>query len=356
MFTTKLTKVGATFGLVAALAGCDEIILAERAGEDSSISAEGTTAVATSETREVERSDIFAANEEGLWDGRPSLGGVWVAHPDVTDPERVRITVPETGRTVTGALFRRERNNPGPRIQVSSDAAAALGMLGGQPAVLEVVVLRTETIEIAPPPAPEPEVVEDTPEVEDFEVTDGVDAAEGAAVAAATVAAIAPEPRRPSFWDRLTGRNRAAEDATATAAEEAEVAAGEDLTVTAEPAPAVEETPLDAVAVAAAAIARAEAEEAPEAEVSEVAAEDAAPGTLATPYIQVGVFSDETDADAAATALRQSGIPPIIKPLTNDSGTLWRVLVGPILSDEEKDTLLKDVKSMGYPDAFPTAD
>ncbi|MEP0156659.1 MAG: SPOR domain-containing protein, partial [Pseudophaeobacter sp.] len=76
--------------------------------------------------RDVEAPDVFQVNEAGLWDGRPSLGGVWVAHPDAKDPERVIIRNTFNGKFVIGALFRREREIPGPRLQISSDAAAAL--------------------------------------------------------------------------------------------------------------------------------------------------------------------------------------------------------------------------------------
>ena len=48
----------------------------------------------------------------------------------------------DTGKSVVGALFRRERDNPGPKLQVSSEAAAELGMLPGAPAKLSVVALR----------------------------------------------------------------------------------------------------------------------------------------------------------------------------------------------------------------------
>jgi hypothetical protein len=63
---------------------------------------------------DVEAPEVFDITDAGLWDGRPSLGGVWVAHPDATDPERVMIRNTETGSFVIGALFRRERENPGP--------------------------------------------------------------------------------------------------------------------------------------------------------------------------------------------------------------------------------------------------
>jgi len=96
--------------------------------------------------RDVEAPDVFGVTENGLWDGRPSLGGVWVAHPDVTDPERVIIRNENNGKFVIGALFRRERENPGPSLQVSSDAAEELGMLAGAPSRLNVVALRREEV------------------------------------------------------------------------------------------------------------------------------------------------------------------------------------------------------------------
>ena len=111
--------------------------------------------------RDVEAPEVFQVTESGLWDGRPSLGGVWVAHPEVDDPERVIIRNQENGSFVIGALFRRERDNPGPRLQVSSDAAAALEMLAGDPAELQVTALRREET-AAPDPSPTADF--DTPE------------------------------------------------------------------------------------------------------------------------------------------------------------------------------------------------
>ncbi len=100
--------------------------------------------------RDVEAPDVFQVTEAGLWDGRPSIGGVWVAHPDVTEPERVIIRNNANGKFVIGALFRRERAIPGPRLQVSSDAAAALSMLAGAPIELNVTALRRESVSEAP--------------------------------------------------------------------------------------------------------------------------------------------------------------------------------------------------------------
>ena len=44
--------------------------------------------------RDVEAPDVFQVSDQALWDGRPSLGGVWVASPDAVDPERVILRNP----------------------------------------------------------------------------------------------------------------------------------------------------------------------------------------------------------------------------------------------------------------------
>ncbi len=112
----------------------------------------------TSETiqTDVAAPDAFNISETALWDGRPTFGGVWLAYPDVEQPERVRITNPANGRSVVGALYKRERDFPGPKIEMSADAAAALGVLAGMPTELTVVALRRKSVEIkvAPPADP----------------------------------------------------------------------------------------------------------------------------------------------------------------------------------------------------------
>lgn len=152
---------GAALALSGCLAGQTE---GEGAPEGETVTTEGlvsgeTVTVPARATRLVERDveapNVFSASEPGLWDGRPSLGGVWVAYPSVKDPERVIIRNPANGKFVIGALFRREREMPGPKLQVSSDAAAALGLLAGQPARLDVTALRREEVAAEPalPPA-----------------------------------------------------------------------------------------------------------------------------------------------------------------------------------------------------------
>ena len=138
--------------------------------------------------QDIEKPDVFSVTDAGLWDGRPSLGGVWVAHPDVDEPERVIIRNTANDRFVIGALFRRERDNPGPALQVSSDAAEALGMLAGATSTLSVVALRREMV-----PVVQPEPVVELAAVSEIETTP-LDPIAGAAAAidAAEAAQVAP--------------------------------------------------------------------------------------------------------------------------------------------------------------------
>lgn len=150
-------KVSVIFTAALSLAACDE-------NGEFAIPTFGQAAANETQTspaqsvqlveRDVEAPDAFQVTEAGLWDGRPSLGGVWVAHPDVSEPERVIIRNQSNGAFVIGALFRRERDNPGPALQVSSDAAQALEMLAGAPTDLQVTALRRE--EVAQTPQAQP--------------------------------------------------------------------------------------------------------------------------------------------------------------------------------------------------------
>lgn len=142
----RLLLVCAT-ALAGALGACAQVRAFDPAAIFTPATAGNGTAVAGAvegalPVEDVEAPDLFATAEPGLWDGRPSLGGVWVAHPDVDEPLRVRVRNQLNGQSVTGALFRRERDNPGPSLQVSSDAAAALDILAGAPTPLQVTALR----------------------------------------------------------------------------------------------------------------------------------------------------------------------------------------------------------------------
>jgi len=258
------------------LAGCEGGFagLGGATGEDGT--GERALAAGATEERDVEAPEVFQASESGLWDGRPSLGGVWVAHPDVTDPERVIIVNEANGQSVIGALFRRERENPGPRIQVSSDAAAELGLLAGQPSQITVTALRREAVEVP-------------------------------------------------------------EAGPLTEAEPIETAALDE--------------PL-----AAAAAAIDEAEEGTEPVIQPAASAPAAPdvaqSSLEKPYIQIGIFSIEANANATGASLRSAGVIPTILRQESQGKAFWRVIVGPATSSAERADVLAQVKDLGFTDAY----
>ncbi|MEM9579329.1 MAG: SPOR domain-containing protein [Pseudomonadota bacterium] len=230
--------------------------------------------------RDVEAPEVFQVTENGLWDGRPSLGGVWVAHPDVKDPERVIIRNEKNGKFVIGALFRRERATPGPRLQVSSDAAAAIGMLAGQPAKLNVTALRRETVADGPDPEAAPQV--DAP-------------------SAIAETALEPAAKPPADVSAETVAAAAAPAAAAPAAKP-------------KPAPASSK--------------------------------------LSKPFIQLGIFSVEQNANNTAEAMRVAGMIPTVKKSSSSGKTFWRVLVGPAQSSAERAGLLKKIKASGFTDAY----
>jgi rare lipoprotein A len=165
-FSQLLTRLYVVSAVAFALTACE--LKLPKIGKNSGN--ETTTTVSTDTTtefveRDVEAPEVFQVDEPALWDGRPSLGGVWVAYPDIVDPERVIIRNDANGKFVIGALFRRERDNPGPAVQLSSDAASALGVLAGTPTILNITALRRKTVpteEVVAQTAPEEDVTEET--------------------------------------------------------------------------------------------------------------------------------------------------------------------------------------------------
>ena len=274
----------------------------------------------TSQERDVERPDIFEVNDRGLWDGRPSLGGVWVAHPDVQDPERVVIRNIENGREVKGALFRRERDNPGPPLQISSDAAETLGVLPGAPTQLSVVALRREEVALPPDPT-------ENPVVQSLEAPVNIEAepltpVEEPAVAAAPVPEPTPEPVVIALPPAVEAATAAIEDAASAATTVAEAAP--------EPSPTV---PADDVI-----------------DVSSVLT--APPPPPDGPRAQVGVFSMELNANASAGLIIENGINAVVLPETMGGRTVWRVIAGPMYDE----TGIAQLKALGFVDAYIAAD
>ncbi len=254
--------------------------------------------------RDVEAPDVFSLQEAGLWDGRPSLGGVWVAHPEVVDPERVIIRNTANGSSVIGALFRRERENPGPALQISSDAAEELGVLAGSPTQLSVIALRREE---APAEAP----------------------------TLATAALDAPA------------------DVSATPLDEPEsvaVATLDDIIASAPEAAPEAETSTDSL-TGAAAIAIAAAEAAANAETATVPA-PASTSSLEKPFIQIGIFSVEANANRTNDLLRNDGLLGTVLAQSSNGRPFWRVIVGPAPSEADRAEVLRKVKALGFTDAY----
>jgi rare lipoprotein A len=198
-----LTSICA-LGVFFTLAGCEngEFQNPFQSGAAKPAASSNLTAQSgATEERDIEAPEVFSASEPGLWDGRPSLGGVWVSHPDVKDPERVIIRNTKNGKFVIGALFRPSNDRPGPRLAVSSDAAEALGMLAGSPTQLDVVALRRETVTLPPIASETPEAA--MPAAPEITATSldpiaaasaAIDAAESTANASVTQPAVAPVP------------------------------------------------------------------------------------------------------------------------------------------------------------------
>ncbi len=184
-----LAQISAVAIFSLALAGCEEG--ANGSLFQSSPSGSAATGVEIVE-RDVEAPEVFQVTDAGLWDGRPSLGGVWAAHPDVTSPERVIIRNQSNGKFVIGALFKREFEQAGPKFQVSSDAAEALGVLAGQPVELNVTALRKE--EVPTEPVATESVALDEALLPDTLDTVTIDPSESAAAAIET-AEVVPTPR-----------------------------------------------------------------------------------------------------------------------------------------------------------------
>ncbi|MEM6619350.1 MAG: SPOR domain-containing protein [Pseudomonadota bacterium] len=196
------TRSFAAFSVSALLlAGCGEDGLASlnlglgQQDETEETDAPAGPSVKTVE-RDVEAPEVFGVTDKALWDGRPSLGGVWIAHPDNKEPERVIIRNEATGKFVVGALFRRERDNPGPAFQLSSDAAAALGVQAGTPAVLKVTALRREEVPVAAPAPVTPGNTEDVTS-ETLDKTPADTAALTTAALASIEGAEKPKPAAP---------------------------------------------------------------------------------------------------------------------------------------------------------------
>jgi cell division septation protein DedD len=281
--------------VAAVLTGCQEGKGPLAAKAPSDAAAQGA-APATSKSvklvdRDVEDPSIFQTTDQALWDGRPSLGGVWVASPDAKDPERVILRNTANGKFVIGALFRRELDNPGPKLQISSDAATALGLLAGQPGKVSVTALRREEAPKAAPDASKP--ILDAPETVATETLDPIPGAAAAIDRAAGKPAKGGKPTAPPIATvPASGKPAAGAGAPAAAAPKAPVASGK--------------------------------------------------GGL----IQIGIFSVEANAKRAAGQLKAAGIAADIRSESAQGKSFWS------LTARGDKALMGKIKQAGFKDAY----
>ncbi len=247
--------------------------------------------------RDVESPEIFQVTEKALWDGRPSLGGVWVAHPNNKQPERVIIRNETNGKFVIGALFKRERDNPGPKLQLSSEAAGALGVLAGAPTTLNVTVLRRETV-----------TVDDgggSPKNTETVTTEALEPTPTDEIESSVLKSVAEAEAKPLLRP-VKKTNNSPKVAAATAP------------------------------------------------VAKPKATPATTSGLSQPYIQLGFFSVESNASNTLKALETRKIPGKVAKSTAKGKTFWRVLAGPAQTKSERSAYMTEIKKMGFSDAYLT--
>jgi cell division septation protein DedD len=324
IFTGKLMKLGLVAVVSVSLAACEEgntPSLFKGKGNDGGLFSKKTDASTPSQggsiklvERDVESPEVFQVTEKALWDGRPSLGGVWVAHPDSDQPERVIIRNKTNGKFVIGALFKRERDNPGPKLQLSSDAASALGVLAGAPTTLNVTVLRRETVTVddggGSPATPETVTTEVLKPASTQDIKDTVLASVAAADAKKDTTKTVGIARTTPTKTKSTPKTAAAK-ATAPKVAAPKVAA-------------------------------------PTAVVQKSAS------SLTLPFIQLGFFSVEKNAKNTLKALETRKMPGKIVKATAKGKTFWRVLAGPAQTKGERNAYLSEIKKMGFADAYLT--
>ncbi|MEY8842092.1 SPOR domain-containing protein, partial [Cribrihabitans sp. XS_ASV171] len=133
-------------------------------------------------------------------------------------------------------------------------------------------------------------------------------------------------------------RREEVEEETAVEAQAAALDSGE-----------IQESSLEPVAGAAAAIDAAE----PTTPAPVAAAPAAKPApkpkasSLDKPYIQIGIFSVEANAERTAGQMRSAGMVPTVREETINGKAFWRVVVGPAQSTSERSALLRKVQGIG---------
>lgn len=295
--------------------------------------------------RDVEAPQVYQVTDSALWDGRPSLGGVWVASADVKDPERVIMRNPANGKFVIGALFRRERENPGPKLQISSDAAEALGILAGAPVSISVTALRREETPVEVPQTP---ILDSNESLADASLapTSGAGAIDAGGIATSALSPAAPKSApQPAAAPPKPANSKPADPKAAAKTSDAKTPAKAD--VKADTAP-------DTIAATATKALDKAAEGAPIQTAAQPASAQPAATTAATAAttlaadrtVQVGIFSIEANAKRAADKIKTAGVPSEIRKGSTNGKDYWSVV------SRGDATTLSKIKAAGFADAY----
>jgi cell division septation protein DedD len=351
--------------------------------------------------------DVFEASGTARWDGRRTLQGVWVAHPQASTARRVRIYNAATGAAADGALFTRDPVLSGPSMLVSSDAAGLLGLAPGEEADLRVVALtprsagdvevlaaasaaaRVDAPAAAAPGAERPPAATSARAVASA-APGGTEEGTAAGVAARTLPApsvgvasrsrdtarpvgsaanrvaetrAVADPRRsdsqpaaatPAVAGARQAAPAAAQSEVAQSEIELEPGTGSESPVR-EPAKPAVAAPGPAAGAPEADVARPAAAKDATADAAPASAQTPAPGTLAQPYVQAGLFAVEDNAERLIRRIRDEGLPAVGEAVRLATGPATRVLAGPFATAAERDAARRRIQAMGLRDAVPVA-
>lgn len=309
----------------------------------------------------------FAAELDAVWDGLPTLQGIWIAHPLASRARRVRLTNQETGAQVDAALFRRDPNQGGPTTMISSEAAEKLGIEPGAETPITIVAIShvdqimqpTGTVSAEAGAAGADAGGDGSPDAAPEGAADSVFAAadvDGTAANATPEAGDAP-PEASNFAVAMAAPVNQGEAArmpatTSGTSGSATGSTAESAPGTGAVAPLAAPTAPPRLAAAIATPATRTDASAP-APLPATSAETAGTLTDGLPYIQAGIFGEPGNAERLVALLRENGLPAEARPLAAGERTLVRVLVGPFGTSADRDAALTAVRAIGPADATP---
>ncbi|TBX29039.1 SPOR domain-containing protein, partial [Nioella sediminis] len=74
--------------------------------------------------------------------------------------------------------------------------------------------------------------------------------------------------------------------------------------------------------------------------------------SLDRPYIQIGIFSVEANANRTAQMMRDADLSPIVHEQSSSGRTFWRVVIGPAQTSAERNRMRETVRGLGFTDAY----